>query len=358
MSRRSAHPLLCVPAVLLAMLAMACGPEIPAADPDATALFRASGRHLLNAGAAPDSADRVVIGVLLAARFVGDGRSVAVLDAVAPHVKVYGADGRLRAAFLERGGGPRESRFPSALAALGDSALMVSDVSGRVAVFRLDGKLLWETRVSSLAVLAAVDACGDGWVFYGPRAHPSGRVGWLHHVTMAGDDSAAVVEVYADSLRTPLLPVGIPYGVVSAGDRVVARHGFGAHSRLVRWACGAGASRSAALSGVATVPDRAPEAVGKGISAFVSRSDEPVVGGLAETAAGLLAGDVRWAGERDAFTELTLLGGTPTRVVVAGIYHLRDSRPGAGILVSTNEPTPHVFVLPESEVLSLFRPRP
>ena len=40
--------------------------------------------------------------------------------------------------------------------------------------------------------------------------------------------------------------------------------------------------------------------------------------------------------------------------MVAGLYDLRDSRPGVGVLVSATDPVPHVFLVSEADLLALF----
>jgi hypothetical protein len=342
---------------LLAISLAACGGEGGfETDDRATALFRSPEQHLVRAGMGGDTAG--VIGIILGARIVGAGDAVAVLDGVPPHVKVYGRDGRLRAAFLGRGGGPRETPYPSALAPAGDSAVLVSDVSGRVALFSLDGTLLSETRVLGVAVLAAADACGDGWILYGPRTGAAGAVGWLHRVRLAAADSFSVERVYADSIRSGLLPVGVTYGLALDGDTLVVRHGFGSHSRLVRWGCGSETPRVSEVEGVGTIPARGPDERGRGFSAFVHRNDDPIAAGMAVTRSGVWMADVFYGREREGVTRLSRpeVGGRET-VNVAGVYQLRDSRRGVGVLVSTHHPVPHVFLLSEEAFAAVLPPR-
>lgn len=338
-----------------ALLAAAgCGGDLQT-DARATALFHSADRHTMEAGTRAASGAEGVIGIILGARIVGGGDAVAVLDAAPPHVKVYGRDGRLRAAFLERGGGPKETRFPSALAPSGDSALIVTDVSGRIATFSLDGALLSETRVANVPVLAVAEVCGDGWVIYGPRADRSGRVAWLHRARRAGKDSVAVEHVYADSIRSRMLPVGVTYGLASGDGELVARHGFGRHSRLVRWACGATDARAERIDGVATLPDRGPDERGGGLSVFRMRGDDPTVAGMALTRAGVVLADIRYGAEGRAVTRLRLIDRSGERdVALRGAFHLRDGSARGGVLVSTSDPAPHVFRVSEDDLLGLF----
>jgi hypothetical protein len=341
-------------AFLLGLFLAASACEHVEVDRSASARMRAASAQSLGeaSGGKPDSA--VVIGIVLGARIVGGGRAIAVLDAVPPHVKVLDREGRLRSAFLTRGGGPNETRFPSSLAASGDTAVLVSDISGRVRLFRLDGALLSESRVQGLAILSAVEACSGRWIVYGPRQERDGRIGWLHELRLAGRDSLVVQGVYADSARSRLLPVGVTYGLVSNGQDLLARHGFGAYSRLLSFRCGTSRAGSVALDGYATVPDDEPTPRGKGLFSFGHRKDDDAVAGLAITRTGPLLADIRWdTGEGKGATELALLAQRPRKILVEGKYHIRDSRRG-DILFSTNDPVPHVFVVSEAEVTALF----
>jgi hypothetical protein len=55
-------------------------------------------------------------------------------------------------------------------------------------------------------------------------------------------------------------------------------------------------------------------------------------------------------------TEFTLLRDDGTRRVVSipGDYAIRDSRPGVGVLVSTTNPVPQLFLVSETDLLALF----
>jgi len=345
-------PAAAVPLLFACAAAAACREAPPAGD---ARVFDAPARRL-EIVADENGPAEAVVGRVVAARVTEGGRHVVVLDFAPPYVKVFDSKGRFVRAFLRSGGGPGEALHPVALAASGDTAIFVADVSGRLMVFGMDGRLRHEATETRTRVLAATAGCAGDWVVYGPRAgsgaHPPT---WLHRVRVGTGGTMVSRDLLPDSLASDRLPMGIAYGLVSDGRRVRALHTLGAAPVLATWGCGDAAVRLAAHD----IPGREKRAAAqrRGDRARLeiapgSRSR----GGMAAVAGGVVIAELVVG--RPPTTELTLLrdDGTRRTAAVQGDYVIRDSRPGVGVLVSSTDPVPRLFLISEAELLALFAP--
>ena len=319
-------------------------------------LFSDPRLHRLHIGLDEHAPPEGTLGLIVAARVTEGGRHVVVLDFVPPFVKVFDGGGRLQHAFLKSGQGPGEARHPIALAVSGDSAVLVADATGRLMVFGLGGELRTEGVVPQLAPLAAAPGCEGDWVVYGPRfVHGSHTPTWLHRIRFGAAGSVASRDALPDSLASEMLPQGVAYGLTADAGRAVAWHTLGAKNLLAAWPCGdappqilASASRSEGAAKIRRHGRGLRMEIGPGARARGGTAAVPGGVVVAEQVLGKDAGSVR--------TELTLLrrdGGSRT-VSVPGRYALRDSRTGTGVLVSTTDPVPQVFLVSESDLLQVF----
>lgn len=341
-------------ALLLAgpLLLSACGAEprgAPAPEP-----FQDPTRHALHVGLDESGGASSAIGRVVAARVTDGGKHVLVLDFVAPYVKVFGADGRFQTAFLAQGGGPGEARRPVALAVHGDSLAMVADASQSLSVFDLRGNLRGQARVPGLLPLAAAAACPGEWLVYGPRRErdtPPGQATWLHRVKIAADGSAQVRSLVLDSIFGRL-SAGLPYGLVPDGDGAVVRHPLGPRPVVLRMDCAGGEPR------VLHQGERVEAPQQDGRQEVIRAALTPgmrVPGGVATVDGRVVVGEKVLLGKGVHRLDLTLLtGAEPRRLSMEGDYVLEDSRPGVGVLVSTSNPVPQVFLVKPAEFMALF----
>lgn len=338
----------------LALVAVVgCGSNAPLSD-GAQRLLSGNDDHVARAGlSAPSEVDaRGIIGVVLGARIVARGRMLAVLDAMPPFVKIYSWDGTVRREFLSRGGAAGEAVTPTAIGILGDTALAVADLTGRISAFNLDGELLY-SRTYKLRPLSIVGTCGNDWIVYAPRTSgfPDGT-SWLHLIP--GDLRGEAVP-YVTEGRSGLDQVafGKAYGVVATETSVSVRHEFGSRPRVFTWSC-----QSREVIGPAIpLPKREPTRVEVNPDGLVVGGGRGDLGGvgLAVLENGILLADLQ-ASASGPETVLTLVTSTSTRAVrVRGAFAIRDSRPGLGVLFQTDSPVPNVFLVSERSVLQVFR---
>lgn len=346
-----------LPTLLAGLVLGACGH--PSAGTRADRLFADPARHLMDTGVREDARREATLGIVTAARVSESGRHVVVLDFVDPYVKVFDGRGRFVRAFLHPGRGPGEARLPFALAVSGDTAIFVGDATGRLMVFGFDGVLRRAAASTGMSILAAAAGCSDDWVVYGPRfAGGGGTPTWLHRVTLGENGALRSEDAFPDRQASDRLPHGVAYGLVSDGGRTLAWHTLGAGNRLASWSCGEAAPRLGA--GAAAEPDKGVRAhpmpggmrmeIGPGARAR---------GGMAAVAGGVVVAEQVMGKEPGSVTTELILrrdDGARRTVSARGAWSLADSRRGVGILVSTSEPVPHVFLVSERDLLALFGP--
>lgn len=306
----------------------------------------------------PSAPGAAVLGIVMTARVTESGKHVIVLDAVPPFVKVFDRAGRLRAAFGRKGGGPLEVRAPAAVATMGDSALLLADVNRRLSVYDFDGNLLNQFAGIGFLPLAAAEGCDGEWVLYGPATRSAGTpVEWLHRVRFEGPGRIRVESLFPDEMPSGGIGIGKAYGLVRDGAAVTLRHEFGRVPRLVTLSCG-----RSDLTVVPLQDDRTPRPDAQpgegGTRVFTVRSGNRTEAGLAFASGTPVAASLVFGGrdEPNRTEFIRLAGAEPGRARLDGIFTLRDSRPGVGVLLESPEPVPHVFLVSERDFLRLFEP--
>lgn len=281
---------------------------------------------------------------MVAARMTESGRHIVVLDGAPPFVKVFGRDGGLRAAFAGRGRGPGEVEAPAALATSGDTAVLVVDARGGLSVFDLAGHLKAHSGPLGIVPLAAAAGCWGGWTLYGPSVTARGTPLWLHHVRLA-DGSAVVRSALPDSIPSQGIGLGLAYGLIGGGDALVLRHDEGRAVYASR--CASAPELLFRLEtrepagDIASVPGRQVTRV---------RPGTRIVAGIARVSPGVLTANVVVGGG----TELTLYrSGSRLTRRLGGAWYLRDSGP-EGVLVSTDDPAPRIYLLRPAAFERLF----
>jgi hypothetical protein len=332
----------------------ACGSE-PRGAPVPRVLSDPS-THLVHIGLDESAPADATIGRVIAARMTEGGRHVVVLDFVAPFVKVFDREGRLHSAFLRRGRGPGESRGPVALAAAGDSLLLVANSSEGVSVFTLSGELKAHARIPGLVPLAATSWCGGEWLIYGPRISAGvGRAAWLHRLRTVSADSIEVVSMLTDTVPT-VLPSGLVYGLVRDGDAAVLRHVGGGRSRVFRAGCGGGEPRLV-HEGEPSAATDGPKDLGGGKVSTTIRVGMRFPGGVAAVGDRVVIGEKVHMGQGRQRLDLVVIDGSGAAPAgsIAGNFALRDSKPGVGVLVSSNDPVPQLFIVRSADFLKILR---
>lgn len=303
----------------------------------------------------PDAA----IATVMAARLSESGSHVVVLDVVPPFVKVFDRSGGLRAAFLGRGGGPEEARSPTALATAGDSLILVGD-GRRLAVFGFDGRLRGQLSGLPFFPIAATEGCDGDWLLYGPRRETGSRARsgeWVHRVRLG--DRPEIRSALPDSIPAGGVPFGLAFGLVRHPGGARLRHELGAAPVAVEWECGADRPIATPLSAGDAVAGSPPAAGGGRAAATgtIAAGDEAQAG-IAVLPEGPVHASLVAAGEGGE-TRTRLRGrraGGRWTATLPGLYQLRDSRPGVGVLVEVQDPVPHLFVLRESDLSRVLEP--
>ncbi|WP_331071496.1 hypothetical protein [Longimicrobium sp.] len=296
------------------------------------------------------TASGAVLGVVIAARLTENGAHIVVLDAVPPHVKVFDRSGTLRHSFLGQGGGPGEARFPVTLATSGDTAILVADGQRRVQQFDLAGKLQ-HVFTADFLPLAAGEACGE-WRLYGPRVQGAGAAPlWLHRVRFA-HGRPEVQSLYRDSMPASGIAMGTPYGFIAHHQGTLVRHNLATVPLLLEWPCGDSGPHSVSIPDPFRAP---PPTLQRGPGAAHVKPGARAQAGIATMRNGLVLADLVHSGANDGYTDLLLMqDGSHARASVPGAVTLRDSKPGVGVLIHTEEPEPQVFLVSEQEFLRMF----
>jgi hypothetical protein len=341
--------------LVLAASITACGPSD--AERHAAELFTRPDRARIRIGLQDAEQRGGTIGIITAARLSGSGRYVVVLDVIEPYVKIFDRNGRFVRSFGRKGEGPGELPHPTAVAVNGDASVLVADATGRVIAFDLAGHLLDETREPRTVPLTATSACGD-WVIYGPR-FGTGHLPatWVHRVRLPRGDTAARADALPDSATIDMLPFGVAYGMVADAKGLILWHTFGDADELLSWPCAAGQPSLIYRRSEAYDPGGGRTATSRGTRVAVGPGFR-TRGGIAAVPGGIVIAE-QVIGRRDdeLRTELMLAanGRTTQRIAVQGDFVLRDSRDGVGVLVSSNDPAPHLFVISQQELRDLFR---
>lgn len=331
------------------MLAAACG------RPDkAEPLLR----HLMDTGVDEHAPGEATLGRILAARVTEGRKHVVVLDFVAPYVKVFNGEGRFVRAFLKEGAGPGEARYPVALAVSGDSLILVADVTGRMRVLTLDGRVQAEATPGGFLPLAVAAGCNGEWIVYGPNFRGSGTAPtWLRRIRFDRGTPVAGEETLRDTIGSSAVPQGVAYGMVTTGGATWTWHTLGRRNALARWRCGASTPEIVAREAAPDLPRSKHE--GGSVARLELHAGSRARGGLAVVGGrGMVAEQVMGQNGEWERTEFSLLtpGGRARSFSLPGGLEFRDSRPGVGVLMSSDDPLPHVFLIPERSLLAGFRP--
>jgi len=348
---RLARPAAALVFVVSALSFASCGRE-PRGSPT-PATLRDVSRHALHVGLGLDGPNQAALGQVMAARLTEGGYHLVVLDFVPPFVKVYDRAGRFRTAFMGRGGGPGEGRSPTALAVSGDSLILVAEPGLGLTVFDLAGNVRAHGRVPAMVPLAAAAACPGEWLVYGPRYDRGpGAASWLHRVRMPARGEPRVESTLVDTVPR-MLSAGLPYGMVADGAGTLVRHTLGRRSQVLRVACGGGAP--VVVQSEERNANAEPERGKRGGVATSVQSGMRAPAGVAAVNGGVVFGDKVHVRSGEDRLDLVYLAGTRRRSLsLAGDFVLQDSRPGLGVLVSTSDPTPQVFLVRAGDFEKMF----
>ena len=280
------------------------------------------------------------IGTVSAARFSPAGSRVVVLDAVAPHVKVFDRAGSFLTSFGKRGRGIF-STAPSTLG-LTDSLIFVLNHRGVARVFDHAGEPRGPDVQTGIYPLAAAWFC-NRWLVHGPGRSDSlvvnGRRPWLWALRANGT-GAVPLAFDADSIRPR---VTVPGGIAVRDNRAIIRHGFG--SDVVHFLLECNGAGSISLTNTV---------IEKQITMPIEGTFYPT--GIAPTGAvlkpdsGLLLVDMLPTGQL-GFTRLALShGGTLKWAMIDHPVWLADGDARRGFLFVTNRPVPQLHIVASDEI--------
>lgn len=293
------------------------------------------------------------LGMVASARLVGT--HLVALDIMPPFVKVYDSAGVFVRAFGEKGGGPGEIDNPVAIAAVGDSAIITADFDGRLITWALDGSVLAQSRPDGFRPMTMV-SCGGFLLLYGPGQITAGRTTWLRKME-GGEVFDAAMLVDSVVVGQPLGYGGRPYGLITLDDGFALRHEFGPTPKLLTGSC----ANSGNLRPVMELRPIEPRPLPRGGAVQAGSPDLPVAVGLARIGETFLLGDYYRSGaSRYADTTVIVAVSDRTRdtILVPGRVVLQDSHPAYGVLFSTTDPEPALFLVRARELdPSRLRPK-
>jgi hypothetical protein len=286
-----------------------------------------------------------ILGHVLGGRLSESGERFVVLDRYPPFVRVYGADGRLQAAFVNEGGGPGEARNPLALAVSGDSLVALVDVQ-RLSLFSIEGEFLSSTRLSGGFPAGIAVACGK-WVVY--SLAPLGGVFQAQLIETnlrLGELSVSLLP--GDSVVAPRMG---GFHLVGSKDKLVVRHDLIADPLLLARACDSSThSEWEVLPGSSWLYPLTRPGDGMVFASPLGSRGPVGVGTLGD---GVLIADLVLA--RPVYTQFTWIRSDAVRVLrVAGSHKLLDSRSGIGSLVQLPSHLPTIVVVSDDEFERAF----
>lgn len=239
--------------------------------------------------------------------------------------------------------------MPIALATAGDSLILVADGSRRVWEFGFDGAVRGKTAPAPFYVLAAARLCDSVWVAYGPEGLAS-STNWIHRFKILHSEKAVEqVSAFSDSMAGDGFGMGKPYGLVATPTGALIRHQAGKQEGILTLSCDGRATFTALPPEL-----RIGEEGNTGGTAIREGTMIPV--GLASVRDTIVLATTIMGDDRKESTQLTYfdkMGAHST--MVPGVYILRDSKPGVGVLVEVEGSAPRVFLIRESDFLKVFR---
>lgn len=300
------------------------------------------------------------------ARVSRSGEVIAVLTQGPPHVSVF-RNGELTVQFLAQGDAPGEARGPSSVAISRDERQLavVDPQTARLSVYSLEGELEGYVRLEERPPLAIEAGCDGGWFVIAPdRRQPLPReVAYLLPESLDGSLTPALVD---STDLTHLIGLGGPAEILDVGDRMAVEYGGSAEPRIAEISCTGELLQKYARPITATIERRRARAEQTGASGLGQASTRIVLGREFAPAGFLYDGDwmvvgglrIIHPGEGGRETEFLVhrRGELVRRVVVPGALQIWDRKPGVGVLVSTPEPFPQVFLIDDETWWSWLLP--
>ncbi len=306
------------------------------------------------AGAAPAPSADGELGIIRSARVSPSGRAVAVVDDVAPSVKVFGDSGLLTAVLHAPGDTAADYALP--VIALADHhLLLLSPDSGQGAVFDLQGHLTLALKSLDFMPLSATALSDSTWLVYGPSNPTSvGLSTWIHCLYLTHGSNIRWQSTLRDSVPTPLDSLDAPLLTVSNGV-VYVDHRSTRGSAAIAAGCGDGGPTSTAT---AARLDALSHSGRSGSSPTLTRGEALLDLGTLKAVVGRERPKptvLRWVyGGRRGGEWLRPFDQTSEGVNMPRSYTIMDSRLGTGVLVATARPIPQLFVVPERRLAQAF----
>jgi hypothetical protein len=290
-----------------------------------------------------------VLGVVRAARMSPDGRLIAVLDDVAPTVKLL--EGR-HVVFALHTPGDTTDEYELPVIALSNRQLLVLDADP-------SANALYEWRTHTHTTIPAPDfvpmsatALSDSaWVAYGPSPQqPGGRVRWIHCLLRDPARGWIWRAALADSVATAADSLGDPLISVMGGHAMLD-HVRGHASATVVVTCPAAGDRSDPQAARAVGAPDTPFDVARYPHVFAMANGRPVSMGDEI----LTRRERPWGARTQRLVTSIRLrddhGSPPVRV--SGDFQVMDSRSDLGVLIAVNRGRPALFILSPNAIGSL-----
>lgn len=310
------------------------------------------------AGRVGDADGPGMLSFVLGARLVGGSDGIAVLDVAPPFLRVHRPDGALVSSAIGDGAGPQEMSMPASLGTNSRGDLIVAATMGELMIRDATSGALkkYGRRVSF--PMAIVEGCDEGWLIYGPgKPTGDGQMVWLHKLLLRSDTSWTISTASAPETSIPGEARGIGgpvYSLVRQGDTVTWYHKYGPAPGVYQHRCGEMGMSTAILpaeadGGLMSEPDEDEQV-------RLADSNAPLPQGIAVTDAGMIvARSQSGGGESRTVFVLYDTAGDSTFVDLAGRYVIRDARRGELLLIQSDDPFPHLFMVRESDFLAALR---
>jgi hypothetical protein len=233
-------------------------------------------------------------------------------------------------------------------------------MDGGFRLFDLDGRIISTVGRAGIFPFDALPGCRDDWVTYGYGGKgglPGSDEEWLQRLRFDASGIAERGRILADSSPPGQFAYGKQYGLARGDGEYAVLHEHGDPPQLLRWSCARQRPRTA-RENVVLAP-----AAHEGANNARRITVEPggaVPAGMTLVADGLLTLSLQ---SREVapdsgmvITQFQLVTADSVHeVFVAGRYRLRGARYGYEVLIESDQPSPHLLLVPEASLLDAVR---
>jgi hypothetical protein len=303
---------------------------------------------------------------IMSAKILESTRQVVVLDANPPHLRLFDWNGSHLRSFANRGSGPGEVETPVAFGTIGDSLILVGELSGRYTLFSTSGAFLRTVRYPLLLPMGIGEACGN-WIIYTPRAIRElapgdsrspwdGNMYWLHTLTPELAEISKGVYLTDSRDRRATMRWGGLSGLSANSSGGLIHHTHGSIPRLFQWRCN---GHPFALEEIARLPN--PHSHNEEVDEHdlnmmrVTPGEKHFFGASRLLEGHLFAEGVVQSGGRVLTSLHRGLPAGTSGLQLARSWVLHDGIPGVGVLFQDTEGAPRLILIAENEITSRLR---